>query len=52
MTVDDAALRVQLPRARSDIRALLDQLIAVVAHCAVKGQRRYVKEIYWRKAVS
>jgi len=35
---------------RSDIRALLDQLIDVVVQCGVEGQRRYVKEIYWREA--
>jgi type IV secretion system protein VirB11 len=36
--------------ARADIRALLDQLIDVVVQCGVAGQRRYVKEIYWREA--
>jgi type IV secretion system protein VirB11 len=34
--------------ARSDIRALLDQLIDVVVQCGVAGQRRYVREVYWR----
>ena len=36
--------------ARADIRALLDQLIDVVVQCGVEGQRRFVKEIYWREA--
>ena len=36
--------------ARSDIRALLDQLIDIVVQCAVDGQRRYVKEVYWKGA--
>jgi len=38
--------------ARADIRALLDQLIDVVVQCGSEGQRRYVKEIYWREAGS
>ena len=37
--------------ARSDIRALLDQLIDVVVQCGVEGQKRYVREIYWRGAL-
>ena len=37
--------------ARSDIRALLDQLIDVVVQCAVEGQRRLVREIWWRNAL-
>jgi len=36
--------------ARGDIRALLDQLIDVVVQCGVEGQRRRVKEIWWRSA--
>ena len=36
--------------ARSDIRALLDQLIDVVVQCGVEVQRRHVKEIYWKGA--
>ena len=36
--------------ARSDIRALLDQLIDVVVQCGVEGQRRRVKEVYWKGA--
>ena len=38
--------------ARSDVRALLDQLIDVVVQCGVEGQKRFVKEIYWRGACS
>ena len=34
--------------ARSDIRALLDQLIDVVVQCGVEGQKRRVKEVYWK----
>ena len=34
--------------ARSDIRALLDQLVDVVVQCGVEGQRRFVKEVYWK----
>jgi type IV secretion system protein VirB11 len=37
--------------ARTDIRALLDQLIDVVVQCGVEGQRRFVKEIWWRDAL-
>lgn len=33
---------------RADIRALLDQLIDIVVQCGVEGQRRFVKEIWWR----
>jgi type IV secretion system protein VirB11 len=36
--------------ARSDIRALLHELVDVVVQCGVEGQRRNVKEIYWREA--
>ena len=36
--------------ARSDIRALLDQLVDVVVQCAVEGQRRLVREVWWREA--
>jgi type IV secretion system protein VirB11 len=36
--------------ARSDIRALLDQLIDVVVQCGVEGQRRRVMEMYWKAA--
>jgi len=34
--------------ARSDIRALLDQLIDIVVQCGVEGQRRTVREIWWK----
>ena len=34
--------------ARSDIQGLLVQLVDVVVQCAVEGQRRFVKEIWWR----
>ena len=34
--------------ARNDIRALLDQLVDVVVQCGVEGQRRFVKEVYWK----
>lgn len=36
--------------ARTDIRALLHELVDVVVQCGVDGQRRRVKEIYWRAA--
>jgi type IV secretion system protein VirB11 len=36
--------------ARSDIRALLDQLIDVVVQCGVEGQKRRVREVWWRHA--
>jgi type IV secretion system protein VirB11 len=36
--------------ARADIRALLDQLIDVVVQCGVEGQKRRVKEVYWKGA--
>jgi type IV secretion system protein VirB11 len=36
--------------ARSDIRALLDQLIGVVVQCGVEGQKRRVREVWWREA--
>jgi type IV secretion system protein VirB11 len=35
---------------RHDIRALLDQLVDVVVQCGVEGQRRFVKEVYWKDA--
>jgi type IV secretory pathway ATPase VirB11/archaellum biosynthesis ATPase len=34
--------------ARTDVRALLDELVDVVVQCGVDGQRRFVKEMYWR----
>jgi type IV secretion system protein VirB11 len=34
--------------ARGDVRALLDQLVDVVVQCGVEGQRRFVKEVYWK----
>ena len=34
--------------ARSDIRALLGQLVDVVVQCGVEGQRRVVREVYWK----
>jgi type IV secretion system protein VirB11 len=36
--------------ARADVRALLDQLIDVVVQCGVEGQRRLVREVWWREA--
>jgi type IV secretion system protein VirB11 len=36
--------------AREDIRGLLEQLVDVIVQCALDGQRRYVKEIWWRDA--
>jgi type IV secretion system protein VirB11 len=36
--------------ARADIRALLDQLIDVVVQCGVEGQRRHVREVWWKGA--
>lgn len=36
--------------ARADIRALLDQLVDVVVQCAVEGQRRFVREVWWKGA--
>jgi type IV secretion system protein VirB11 len=39
----------EMPRA--DIRALLHELVDVVVQCGVEGQRRYVREVWWRGAV-
>ena len=36
--------------ARADVRALLDQLVDVVVQCGVEGQRRFVREVWWREA--
>jgi len=38
----------ELPR--GDIRALLHELVDVVVQCGVGGQRRYVREVYWKGA--
>ncbi|HVN42684.1 MAG TPA: P-type DNA transfer ATPase VirB11 [Steroidobacteraceae bacterium] len=35
---------------RTDIRALLHELVDVVVHCALERQRRLVKEVYWKGA--
>ena len=48
LLVKESAAGRELPR--SDIRALLDQLIDVVVQCGVEGQRRFVKELYWKGA--
>lgn len=37
---------------RVEIRELLTQLVDVVVQCGIEGQRRYVREIYWKGAVS
>ena len=36
--------------ARSDVRALLDELVDVVVQCSVEGQRRSVREVWWKGA--
>ncbi len=36
---------------RVDIRSLLDRLIDVVVQCAVEGQKRFVREVFWKDAV-
>ena len=38
--------------ARSDIRALLHELVDVVVQCGVENQRRFVREIYWKDATA
>jgi hypothetical protein len=38
--------------ARSDIRALLHELVDVVVQCGVENQRRFVREIYWKDAAA
>jgi type IV secretion system protein VirB11 len=38
----------ELPRA--DIRALLNELVDVVVQCGVEGQKRFVREVYWKGA--
>jgi len=34
--------------ARTDVQALLRELVDVVVQCGVEGQRRYVREVYWK----
>jgi len=48
LLVKESVAGRELPRA--DIRALLHELVDVVVQCAVEGQRRFVREVYWKGA--
>jgi len=48
LLVKESAAGREMPR--GDIRALLHELVDVVVQCAVEGQRRFVREVYWRGA--